>query len=53
VKKDIREDKKAYHEVKERTKKAGVNWRGGVPVTAAGKHVIVGYNKSALERLAR
>jgi glutaredoxin len=53
VKKDIREDKKAYHEVKVRTKKAGVKWRGGVPVTAAGKHVIVGYNKSALESLGR
>ena len=51
VKKDIRKDKKAYHEVKAHTKEASINWRGGVPVIIAGDKIIVGFNKTAINRI--
>lgn len=51
VRKNIRADGKARAEVAEKTKEAGINWRGGVPVIDAKGKIIVGYNKSALSRI--
>ncbi len=53
VKRDIGVSRKAYEEVAHKTKKAGIKWRGGVPVTDARGKIIVGYNKSALDRIQK
>jgi hypothetical protein len=51
VRKNIRADKKARAEVAKKTKQAGINWHGGVPVIIAGDKIIVGFNKTALNRI--
>lgn len=48
-KKDFSKDPKAYRELKSKAE----NWRGGVPVIEAHGKIIVGYNPSAIERLAK
>ena len=49
--KNISADKKARGVLAKKTKEAGINWRGGVPVIIAGDKIIVGFNKTALTRI--
>ncbi|MBT5321020.1 MAG: hypothetical protein HOL43_01475 [Verrucomicrobiales bacterium] len=49
--KNISADKKARGVLAKKTKEAGINWRGGVPVIIAGDKIIVGFNKTALNRI--
>ena len=49
--KNISADKKARGFLAKKTKEAGINWRGGVPVVIAGDKIIVGFNKTALNRI--
>ena len=49
--KNISADKKARGFLAKKTKEAGINWRGGVPVIIAGDKIIVGFNKTALNRI--
>jgi arsenate reductase-like glutaredoxin family protein len=49
--KNISADKKARSLLAKKTKEAGINWRGGVPVIIAGDKIIVGFNKTALNRI--
>ena len=49
--KNISADNKARGVLAKKTKEAGINWRGGVPVIIAGDKIIVGFNKTALNRI--
>jgi glutaredoxin len=51
VRKNIHTDQKARAVVAKKTKDAGIQWRGGVPVIIAGDKIIVGFNKTALNQL--
>ena len=48
---DIGVNRQSWEEVAQKTKEAGINWRGGVPVIIAGDKIIVGFNKTALNRI--
>ena len=48
---NISADQKARGVLAKKTKEAGMNWRGGVPVIIAGDKIIVGFNKTALNRI--
>ncbi|MGY8650728.1 MAG: glutaredoxin domain-containing protein, partial [Verrucomicrobiia bacterium] len=51
VKKNIASDHAARAELGRKTREAGIQWRGGVPVTDARGDIIVGYNRTALNRI--
>jgi glutaredoxin/Spy/CpxP family protein refolding chaperone len=51
VKKNIASDQAARAELGRKTREAGIQWRGGVPVTDARGDIIVGYNRTALNRI--
>jgi hypothetical protein len=53
VNKDIGVNRQAYEEVAQKTKKAGIKWSGGVPVTDARGKITVGYNESALNSIQK
>ncbi len=49
--KNIQSDHAARAELAKKTREAGIQWRGGVPVTDARGDIIVGYNRTALSRI--
>ncbi len=51
IKKDIGADRSAYAELSRKTREAGIQWRGGIPVTDNRGSIIVGYNRTHLSRI--